>query len=153
MTKTREGAIRAIAGLKPQAPFEALDPLISLSRTETEHENVQAAIGAVATFCKSSKAAVLALRDAAAAYQPNLKRAITLQAIGTANCTDSELVEALAAGLKSDQENIVYAAAWAAGHFGRAAAPLKGDLQRIAGGPPDARTTAAARETLQRSQR
>jgi len=39
---------------------------------------------------------------------------VTLQAIGTPNCTDSELVEALAAGLKSDQENIVYAAAWAA---------------------------------------
>src|SRR5207249_7418117 len=53
-TKTREGAIRAIARLRPRAPLEALEPLISLSRTETEHEDVDAAIQAFATFCRYS---------------------------------------------------------------------------------------------------
>jgi len=55
------------------ARIEALESLIYLARTETEQENVSAAVGAVASFCEYSKAAVFALRDAAAPDQPNSK--------------------------------------------------------------------------------
>jgi hypothetical protein len=133
--KAREGAIRAIAVLKPEPPFEALDPLIKLSHTETEHENVYVVIAAVARFCQSSKAAVLALRDAAAQDQPNQKRAAALAAIGNSPSRDAELVDALAEGLKSDELNVVRAAVEAAQRFGPAAGPLRSQLERIAARP------------------
>jgi len=145
--KAREGVTRAIALLRPQPPSEALDTLINLSRAETQPENVSIAIWAVSRYCKTSKAAVLALRDAASADQPNMKRLFALQSIGQTNCTDSELVDALADGLKSDQSNVVATAAQAAARFGPAAERLKPELQRIAAGQGQA--AEAARRMLE----
>lgn len=143
--KTREGASMIILGLKPRPPFEVLEPLMSLAK---EKEVGLATLGAVAAFCDQSKQAVFALRDAAAADQPNQKRAITLQVIGTTPCTDTELLDSVAAGLKSDEWNVKLAAVQAAGRFGPAAAPLKADLVRLAAGPTGEPLAEAARSAL-----
>jgi hypothetical protein len=150
-TKTREGAIQVVASLRPKPPIEALQPLIYLTRTEDEKNVPYMVIGVVSTFCAQSKEAVFALRDAAAAGQPDSKRAAAISQIGYV-CRDSELVNTLEEGLKSDQSNIMRAAIDATGRFGPAAARLRDELERIAASHPDASIAASARTALRQLQ-
>jgi hypothetical protein len=156
---TRLGAVRVFWFLQPSPPLEALAPVVSLSYTETDSEIKAMALQILRRFCPQSKQAVFALRDAAL-DQDNRKRFTALGVIGQSEsgeppttCRDSELVDALLQGLKSGQPDVVRQAVHAAERFGRAAEPLKSELESIAADQRDTTTAAAARATLSQLQR
>jgi hypothetical protein len=152
--QTRLWTMRVLAMLNPP-PTEALNPLISLLGSETDDENMRVASAAVARYCTTynSKAAVAALANAAGPAQLSQKRALILGIIGVdlTKCTDPAFVDVLAAGLRSNDENVVTQAAQSAARFGAAARPLMADLQRIAT-TGQGRAGEAARETLHQLQ-
>jgi hypothetical protein len=145
--ETRAGATRVIADMRPRIPSEALDALISLVRDETHTENLTLAMAAVAKFCTNSNPAIATLQNAAAPNQPASKRAIAIHTIGQAQCKAPELLQAIAAGLKDSDPNVLLAAAQSARYFGAAASASRNDLERIASG--DDHAAEAARVTLQ----
>jgi hypothetical protein len=101
---TRQEALRILSSLRPAAPFEILEPAIKMTYAE-DAGYVYRPLRVAALFCKQSKQAVFAMRDAAAADQPAKKRVLAFMTIGEAarrECKDSELVDAVLQGLQCD---------------------------------------------------